>query len=351
MIFAAADRPWLFGRSVDLAAFGGSALLSLVLLGIGAAAGIAEADAPPWVFFACVIAVDVAHVWSTAFRVYLDGSELRRRPLLYFGIPALCYVLGVAAYAVSPATFWRVLAYVAVFHFVRQQYGWVALYRRRAGEKGALDRILDTAAIYAATVYPLIWWHGHLPRRFHWFVQGDFVEGVARPLADALLPLYVAILPAFAVRQLVLVATRGASAVNAGKVLIVFTTWLCWWLGIMVFDGDYAFTVTNVLIHGIPYLVLTYRYADVRARTGAPSLATKLLRRGVLIFLAFVLAAAFFEETLWDQLVWHEHLGAGIDLGALALTFLVPLLALPQAVHYALDGFIWRARDNPAVMG
>jgi hypothetical protein len=26
---------------------------------------------------------------------------------------------------------------------------------------------------------------------------------------------------------------------------------------------------------------------------------------------------------------------------------LVPLLALPQLVHYVLDGFIWRRKNNP----
>jgi hypothetical protein len=27
----------------------------------------------------------------------------------------------------------------------------------------------------------------------------------------------------------------------------------------------------------------------------------------------------------------------------------VPLLTLPQATHYLLDGFVWRARENPAL--
>jgi hypothetical protein len=185
-------------------------------------------------------------------------------------------------------------------------------------------------------------------------VQGDFVEGIARPIADALLPLYVALLVAFAARQAWLIARRGPTSVNAGKILVVATTWLCWWLGIMVFDGDYAFTVTNVLIHGIPYLVLTYRYGRARAAQDDSLLTAKVLRWGIAAFLAFVVAAALLEETLWDRLVWHDHehlFGAGTDLGALALTFLVPLLALPQAAHYALDGFVWRKRDNPTLMG
>jgi len=39
--------------------------------------------------------------------------------------------------------------------------------------------------------------------------------------------------------------------------------------GIVAFDSDYAFTVTNVVIHGVPYLVLVYWYGWVR-RTGEP---------------------------------------------------------------------------------
>ena len=40
--------------------------------------------------------VDVAHVWSTAFVVYLDPAEWRRRPLLYGGVPIALFAGGVA---------------------------------------------------------------------------------------------------------------------------------------------------------------------------------------------------------------------------------------------------------------
>lgn len=347
------DGPWLFGRRTDLAVFGGSALLALALVALGAVTGLLDADAPEWVWVSCIVMVDVAHVWSTAFRVYLDPRELRRRPVLYAGLPVACYVVGVVAYAVSPATFWRVLAYVAVYHFVRQQYGWVALYRRRAGETARLDRILDTVAIYTATVYPLLWWHGHLPRRFVWFVPNDFVAGLASSVADALAPLYVGVLLAFVGRQLWLVAR--AKRVNAGKVLVVGTTWLTWWLGIIALDSDYAFTVTNVLVHGIPYFALTYRHGRASGVHAPSSVLSRLARpHGLVVFAAFVVACALVEEALWDILVWHDRpwlFGDGIDVTGVALGLLVPLLALPQATHYALDGFVWRVRPekNPAL--
>ena len=351
-IFAPRDQgPWLFGRSLDLAVFGGSAVLSFALLGLGAATGMLHGDVPPWLWLACIVAVDVAHVWSTMFRVYLDGREVRRRPLLYLGVPVLCYVIGAAAHAVSAMTFWRLLAYAAVFHFVRQQYGWVALYRRRAGERGRFDRVLDTAVIYAATVYPLIWWHGHLPRSFYWFMHNDFVTGLADAVARPLAYVYWGLLAAFLIRQGVLAAT--GHTINAGKVLVVLTTWACWYVGIIAFDSDYAFTVTNVLIHGIPYLALTYRYGRARAAQQPNSLLGRILNGGVAAFVFFCLVAAFAEEALWDQYIWHdnEHIfGEGVNFAGWMITLLVPFLALPQAVHYVLDGFIWKVRrGNPTL--
>ena len=346
-----AQGPWLFGRGLDLMAFGGSAALSLVLLLLGHVLGIVDGDTPEWLWLLCIVGLDVGHVWSTAFRVYLVPGEVRRRPLLYLGLPALCYLLGLGAYAAAPGLFWRILAYVAVFHFVRQQYGWVALYRRRAGEDGLLDRALDTATIYAATVFPLIHWHAHLPRNFQWFMQGDFVAGLAARAAELLTPLYWGVLALFAARQLQQ-TLRGRG--NPGKALVVATTWACWYLGIVVYNSDYAFTVTNVAIHAIPYLVLTYRYGRMSAMRGPRVARGALLGSSVGVFLSLLGAAALLEEALWARLVFGDHswlFGPGTPAAPSLLVFLVPLLALPQAVHYALDGFIWRLDGgNPRVV-
>ena len=64
-----------------------------------------------------------------------------------------------------------------------------------------------------------------------------------------------------------------------------------------------------------------------------------------------LLAIAFMEELLWDNLLWHEHLSVfgnwGLDLTDGLLVLIVPLLSLPQTTHYVLDGFIWKSRTNP----
>jgi hypothetical protein len=349
---APARGPWLVSRRFDLAMFGGPALAAFALLGFGAGAGLIEAPLPAWTWVATVVCVDVAHVWATAYRVYLDPAELRRRAGLYAGIPLAAYVAGVLLYSGGSSLFWRVLAYAAVFHFVRQQYGWVALYRRRTPPVHPLDRWLDDAAIYSATLYPLLHWHASLPREIAWFIDGDFLPGVPAGAAAALFPVHVAISALWAARQLQLVAQ--GRPVSAGKVVVVVTTWLAWYVGIVVFDSDYAFTVTNVLVHGVPYLA--YVWVHGRARwAGVTTGVARVFRPSRWpLFLAPLVAAAWFEEWAWDRALWHEHgalfPGPELRLGSDLLALVVPLLALPQATHYLLDAWIWRMRpENPGL--
>lgn len=342
-----APPPWyLFSPRVDLVAFLGSAVLSLIALGIGWKLGLFERDTPQWAWIVGVLLVDVAHVYATVFRVYADPDELRRAPIRYALTPLIALAIGMVLYAAcGELAFWRMLAYVAVFHFIRQQYGWVMLYRARRGEHDAWGRRLDAAAIYAATLYPLLYWHAHLPRRFWWFMAQDFpaVPFDLGPLLTGARALWMGLLIAYAWRAWT------APVSNPGKHIVVATTALCWWVGIVALDSDYAFTMTNVLIHGIPYLVLVYWYGHDRSAQPGPGLY-RLFARGPVPFLIVLWAAAFVEEMVWDRAVWHsraELFGSPWDVGQMALIVLVPLLALPQLVHYLLDGWLWKRRSGP----
>jgi hypothetical protein len=355
-VSAAAPSPWLVSRRTDLLLFGGSALLSVAFLAAGRAAGILDGSLPPALWLLLVVGVDVAHVWSTGWRVYADGEEFRRREALYLAIPAGALAAGILAHSISPHLFWRLLAYAAVFHFVRQQYGWVALYRRKNGEEDepgrAFGRRLDALTIYGATVAPLLWWHARLPRRFHWFLEGDFAAGLPAAVGPAAMALFGVVLVVYGVKEAVRVH-RGAR-VSWGKNLVVATTVLTWNLGIVVFDSDYAFSVSNVLVHGIPYLGIVLHTSRQRRRErearGMRLTLTDRAAGNAALFVAPLLLLAFLEEWGWDRFVWHEYPaffpGDAIDLGRVALSVLVPLLALPQATHYLLDGWIWRMKDN-----
>ncbi|RKH33995.1 hypothetical protein D7Y13_16635 [Corallococcus praedator] len=346
----APTQAWLFGPSVDLSVFAGSALASIAFVLAAPWLG-AVGDTPAWAWLLFVVGVDVAHVWSTLFRTYLDGEEVGRRPGLYVGVPLAAYAVGVLAYTASPGAFWRVFAYVALFHFIRQQYGWVALYDRK-GRASTFERRLDAAAVYAATLGPVIWWHANLPRAFWWFVENDFLAGLPTWAGTVALGAHAAVLGTWAVDQGLRVA-RG-EGVQAGKVLLVAATWAVWFGGIVLAQDDFAFTVMNVVLHGVPYFALLYRYARGRHAEGGFGGMGVLLRAGLPGFLLFLGVLALLEEGLWDVLVWHDrpvlfgdnNLALESDLMALV----VPLLALPQATHYVLDAFVWKAGREPALL-
>lgn len=330
----------LFSPRVDLGVFLGSALLSLLALGVGHQLGYLHSDSPEWTWVVAVLLVDVAHVWSTGFRIYFEPQELRRRPGLYLGTPLLCWLAGVLLYLQGAGLFWRALAYLAVWHFVRQQYGWVALYRARNQDPGGWHRLLDSLTIYLCTLYPLLYWHCHLPRNFWWFLPQDFAA-VGFDLSAWVAPLYWSCLALYGVRALL--AYLGHSGrPSPGKDVVVLTTWACWYLGIVVLNSDYAFTVTNVLIHGVPYMALVYYYRGSSQRRPSPPWW---------VFLVTLWALAYCEELLWDRAIWHERswlFGAPWGLDGWH-SLLVPLLATPQITHYVLDGFIWKRRQAPGL--
>jgi hypothetical protein len=343
--------PWLWSPGFDGLVFAGSAGLALLLVALGRVLGFGGGELPEWGFVAFILCVDVAHVYSTLFRTYFDGQEIRTHRLRYFGVPICAYGVGVGLYLSGPLNFWRILAYLAVFHFVRQQVGWVSVYRARAGNSQRLDAVLDGAATYAAALYPLLEWHAHLDRtRFDWFVRGDFVDvsawaAQALPFARVA---WLALLVAFSCRQLQLaIKTR---IVQLGKILIVGTTAAIWYIGIVATNSDFDFTITNVVAHGVPYLALLYRYGRERRRDQPQALGSGLLAGGLLAFLASIVALAFVEELVWDRWIWKERAWlfgtSERELTNLALAALVPLLALPQTVHYLLDGFLWRRADT-----
>jgi hypothetical protein len=336
---------WLFSRNIDLSVFLGSAVASLVLLAIGWQMGILNGESPDWTWVSAVLLIDVAHVWSTSFRVYFDKAEFKRRFWLYLLVPVFGYALGVALYSEGALAFWKVLALIAVFHFVRQQYGWVALYRRKLRETSRVTWWIDASAVYLASIYPLAFWMTRLPRNFEWFVQNDFVS-IPAIVETALFPIYVLALLAYFGKSVYQFATTGF--LNIGKDIVVLTTAVCWYVGIVVFNSDYAFTVTNVIIHGVPYFALIYVYARMRRETTGS--VYRALSSNWIVFLATLWALAYVEELFWHRGIWHERewlFGGDWEWTRTVQTIVVPLLALPQVTHYVLDGFVWRRKSNP----
>ena len=349
------DQPWIFSPRFDSGFILAPAFLVTIAAVLLQERTGAEPTVSPWVWLVLIVGVDVSHVYSTLFRTYLDRAELRARPLLYILTPLLSWLVGCALYAQDSLIFWRVLAYAAVFHFVRQQYGFMMIYSRRERGLPTWCRRLDKAAIYGATLYPLIYWHSHA-RAFEWFVEGDFLS-IGLPVVGTLAGcVWAVVLVAWGAKEVYLYRQFGI--LNLPRLLLLGGTALSWSVGIILFNNDLTFTATNVIAHGIPYMALIWGYGRNQTRLQGsarnsfvvPFLARLFSWKAVPFFVASLFGLAFLEEGLWDGLVWREHgqlfgsfFSAIPPVGTPStLVWLVPLLAMPQATHYILDAFIWR---------
>jgi len=349
-------QPWIGSGVIDTIFILSPPFLALLVVSLFPAQFKNSGNMPVAYWVILIVMIDVAHVYGTLFRTYFNPDEFRKKHPLFIAIPVFCYIAGVLLYSMGGIIFWRALAYLAVFHFVRQQYGFMRIYSRRDVQI-KLFKYIDTFAIYTATIYPLLYWHfTGTHKNFNWFVDGDFVLSRSGLVLSVGNYIYCTIIVLYIIKECWLCITT--RRFNIPKNLVVAGTFLSWYFGIIYYNGDMAFTTLNVVSHGIPYMALVWINERKRYNTTNEK-KTTLLRLtfskygGVICFVGLLVFFAYTEEGLWDGLVWKEHTGVFRPFASLPaistnifLALLVPFLALPQSTHYVLDGFIWRVKKE-----
>lgn len=340
---------WLASPSYDFGFFVLPGLVSALAAAIWFGLSGAQAEDSLALWIGGVLLVDVAHVYASLYRTYFDAEARRLHGARLWWIPALVAWLGFLAHLESPRLFWGCLAYIAVFHFIKQHIGFALLYVKAGKEAQVEDRWVRIT-LWTVTLAPVLAWHARLPRQFSWFTATDFITGFPQEVATFALWLQLPVLMVLCWRRYQL-ARRGKA--NIMVPLLVLTPALTWNMGIVWFDDDRVFTITNIFVHGIPYLALVWLAGG---KSQSAKLLPRCLRNRWLVvaaaFYGLLAIFAFMEEGLWDQLVWHEHelvFGDwGIRLDSWTTALAVALLTLPQGTHYILDRFIWRpGPQNP----
>ena len=306
-------------------------------------------DFSPIYWLVLVLFIDVSHVYSSLFRTYLDSYQFKKNRFIFTIVPILSWVILCILYSIQAIYFWRVLAYLAVFHFIRQQYGFMMLYSRFEKDR---DKLINKLVIYAATLFPLIYWHCSGDRKFNWFIKGDFIIFNSSLLKSVSIILYLLILIVYLVSEIRY--SLKVKQLNIPKNALLLGTVLSWFLGIVYFNNDLIFTATNVIAHGIPYMALIWVYKLNEQNFRIDRFSWLFSIKKVPIYLGILFLLAYLEEAIWDTLIWSEHKSIffTIKLGAAisdyeTLSWMIPLLALPQVTHYILDAYIWRFKEDP----
>ena len=345
-------QPWVFSPPVDILGIVGIPFIITAIVFLFPDFFAAHEEVSPLLWILIVMGVDVSHVYSTLFRTYFEPLTFKKHRQFLLLLPVVVWFSGIILYTFGTLLFWRVLAYLAVYHFIRQQYGFLKIYMRNEDKDSWLYKY-SVCLIYFITGIPVLIWHCSPDRIFVWFVKNDFIS-----LHFTFLIPYLKGLLALLMLVYIAVETYSIGknrSINIPKNLLLFGTLISWYMGIVYFNSDLIFTLFNVLSHGVPYMVMIWIYGNKKSKQPVtPKWYSFLFRwQGILVYVSIILICSFAEEGLWDSMIWKEHSGyfnwfrfIPVITSQALLAIVVPLLSVPQISHYIIDGYIWRLKED-----
>lgn len=316
-------------------------------------------NSPLW-FFIFIIIFDVWHVWWTLYRWYLQKNILKKHWKLLIGIPIFSIISLIILCNIQipwhdplyvPLSF---LAYMAVFHFIKQQVGFVQLYGRQAENLDSLTYIskkIDTIITWIVTGFPFAYWMMHYENiSLNWFIPWEYIFiSKLVPYTEFLWILYGLCIIIYCIFQLILLLRW--ARLNPLKYLYIIGTAYIWFNGMVAYDSIIIFGFGNILLHGLNYygIVIWSTRSNIEAYG---KWLEKIKKMGVILFsLGIVLSMAslwYIEEFFWNQFVWREKNMIFSDFfyniwySEPILILIVSILGSVQLTHYILDRYIWR---------
>jgi hypothetical protein len=309
-------------------------LLSPMIEWISRKTGLALTLRPAiYLDWAYLVFLDSPHSFASLYGSYWDPQEWKARRTLYLLLPlSLVLALTIGVRHSLPLTL-RIIAYLNLFHFIRQQYGWMKLSQRRdplPDKEVRIHHRIEIASIYGATLAPTLWWHGR-PSAGGWLYEGDLVFGVIPHQVGSIAMTIQGLLAAALVASLCFRWKRYRRW-EWSPFLIWLSTTIAWTGGIVLDWGLEKTLMLDVLHVGV-YLYFVYQFGKARWRGKADKIQ----------------AAPFYRATPW--LFYFPLLGLallcwGFSKEVTEILTLPPLLLAlvltPPTLHYLLDTWIWK---------
>lgn len=353
---------WLDGPRVDLPFYLGASLVGWAALLAHALGGVPAIT----LYFFWILFLDGPHLWATITRTYFDKEEWRtRRPVLIGAlalalVPLLVIGWGLGTGQRLPWELFVVFAQVwAYWHVVRQHYGFLVLYQRKAGEPAGWQNRIDYVAFFTVMVAPFASFALRHPR-----VRHDLSLSATLSVAEQVLNLLCILATAGAIAIYIGKEVRhwlAGAQVNIGKNLLLAS---CVPLHLAVLLHPtwsvsielLALTVIVTSFHNIQYDAIVWRYGQRRYMDrGAQlrhGLASKLFRRFIPWYLVGVAITITLRYASWslDGRFWPFAPSGHTLAGPFTATDYVNAWWWFVAIHhYYLDRHIWRVSRDALV--
>lgn len=278
------------------------------------------------------IPINLAHVMATIYPLFIRWNFQQLSSGLSFLFVLAPCALSLVLFSISPHLFYSVLAYAAISHILLQQYGMAMVCRAKAKEPLDL-RWLDNLEMWNILIFPVLWWQSSLSSiEKVYFIESDFYFLVPVFLAKTALVIHW-LIHIFYLAKLY----TSKTSLNVPKLSMMLGTWVWLYLSLVVFENSFIFWSCLITIHGIIYILHSYR--DYKFRSGKISFdgrwSLKVFSHPVTYLVVINLLA-----TLWS-----------LFYGVIPETMLKAaenpihiMVWWPLIIHYSLDSLIWKKR-------
>ncbi|TNE74709.1 hypothetical protein EP331_00805 [bacterium] len=360
--------PWIINKKTDLIWFIGGALSGYLLLFLNA--GLSWDMISIW--FIWVTLVDTPHFFGTYSRTFLDKEEFSKRKKLLLGstgwfflgpltllLSYFLYEAGVDNYVLPWTIFAAFFGLWAYWHVVRQHYGFLALYKKKMGEKSSFDFKLDSTMLYGGLLTPFVVFVTRHPETKGLVMINDSNAYISDWIASAAFGLIVLLSLVYIGRQVYL-KTQGEQ-INGAKMLFLLAVvplhvFICYSDAVLA-TGFFAFGAFVTVFHDLQYHAIVWfhhknRYHKPGVDASRFGVAAKISKN-----LAVFICCAIFMGVLVRLLGCSIEVHPGCfpfyissekmlfaDMGADKL-FQGVLIGFALQ-HYFLDQFIWRTSKD-----
>lgn len=288
-----------------------------------------------FVWYLAVEGLDRGHSFST---IYPSLFFVNNRQLSWlhcflgvFVIVAICFIL----FHVVNKPYIGVIGSILMWHFTRQNVGWIHISSSRSGEKRSW---IDDFMIYNVCGVPFLYYLAHpeiSPNIYHMDLSFVQIQGNWAPIFLTLFWGY----NIFYIIYQIYILTKNKWKTNFAKYIIILSGLLCFAVPYIMFPQKQLLILPMLLVHVIPYVFFTYHFSKEKSQRSPNSISNKwkLLLKNPLFYLTFFLIFGWvFNELARSSHWWGPNI-------------VVPLVYSLGVIHTIADGHIWKRRFSPEI--
>lgn len=276
--------------------------------------------------------VDGSHVYSTLFITYFDKEAFQESKTKLILTPVLLLAINCLLFYIKPLYFYRFLANLAMFHFIRQEFGWMKIASRLDDQLPDWIARVDRYCSYVMTVAPMALIMTRIDRT--WYAKGDLFM-IPEWLGNGI---FMLLLPAVTIFLGVnIYHTYKTKTFNTAKLLVFINTMVSWYIAKIAGIHPTVAMFIIFMAHGIPYLFIAFKAERVSDKVPF------LKKMGAWKYLAMYL----FCVGIWlvaAQLHHNKVFRPFKTPGNFTGYFIIALAWTPAMSHFVIDGFIWKRK-------